>query len=169
LAASDDGRAVDRAPDVNLHRIERTQTIALPIAKAFEFFAIPRNLERLTPGFVHFRFLAPPPERISPGTVLEYRLRLYGLPIKWRTRIVSVHEPGGFVDVQDRGPYAHWQHTHTFSEIAPGRTEVGDRVEFAMPYGAFGELAYDLVVARSLEQIFDYRAAALERLFGAPQ
>ena len=161
--------AAGQAPQVNLHRIERTQTIALPIARAFEFFAVPRNLDRLTPGFVHFAFLEPPPERISPGATLDYRLRLYGVPIKWRTRIVSVDEPAGFVDVQDRGPYAHWQHTHTFKEIAPNRTAVSDRVEFAMPYGVLGELAYALIVARSLEKIFDYRAAVLERLFNASQ
>jgi ligand-binding SRPBCC domain-containing protein len=139
------------------------------VAKAFDFFAIPSNLERLTPAFVHFNFLVPRPERISPGAVLEYRLRLYGVPVKWRTRIVSVDEPHSFIDVQDRGPYAHWQHTHTFREIAADRSEVGDRIEFAMPYGMLGEAAYSLVVARSLQQIFDYRAAALERLFGAAQ
>lgn len=153
---------------MTLHRIQRSQVIALPIAKAFDFFATPQNLERMTPAFVHFHFLAPPPERIAPGAMLEYRLRIYGVPIKWRTKIVSVDEPASFVDVQDRGPYAHWQHTHVFREVAADRTEVGDRVEFAMPYGALGELAYQLMVARSLEQIFDYRAAALARLFGVP-
>src|SRR5690348_17351425 len=119
-------RLAPREPglDVSIHRIQRTQTLALPITKTFDFFAAPRNLERLTPGFVHFRFLAPPPERISPGTVLEYALRIYGVPLSWRTRIVSVDEPTGFVDVQERGPYASWQHTHTFRELSTNRTEV---------------------------------------------
>lgn len=141
--------------------------IGLPLEEAFAFFASPRNLERLTPDFVHFQFTKPPPERISPGGVLEYRLRLFGVPVAWRTRIVSVDAPSKFVDIQEKGPYASWKHTHTFSDAGHNRTEVRDDVEFEMPLGALGDLAYRLFVARSLQRIFDFRSAALRRLFGA--
>ncbi len=139
----------------------------IPIREAFEFFSNPRNLERLTPDLVHFQYLTPPPERVSPGTILEYRLRLYRVPVKWRTRIESLEAPTRFIDVQEKGPYAMWRHTHSFREIDTTHTEIRDNVEFAMPLGPLGELAYRLFVAGSLQQIFDYREAALRRLFPA--
>ena len=150
---------------MTIHKLERTQVVPISILEAFDFFSDPRNLERLTPDLVHFQFLKPPPEKVSPGTILEYRLRLYGVPVKWRTRIEIVQPPTRFVDVQDKGPYAMWRHTHSFREIDAGHTEIRDQVEFAMPLGPLGEIAYRLFVIRSLKQIFDYREAALRELF----
>jgi ligand-binding SRPBCC domain-containing protein len=152
---------------VATHKLERTQVVPISIREAFDFFSNPHNLERLTPDLVHFQFLTPPPERVSPGTILEYRLRLYGIPVKWRTRIESVEAPTRFVDVQEKGPYAMWRHTHSFRELDANHTESQDLVEFAMPLGMLGEVAYRLLVAGSLRQIFDYREAALRRLFSA--
>jgi ligand-binding SRPBCC domain-containing protein len=139
--------------------------VPIPIAAAFDFFSNPRNLERLTPDLVHFQFLKEPPPTVSPGTILEYRLRIYGVPVKWRTRIESVDAPNRFIDVQERGPYARWRHTHSFRELDANHTEIRDEVEFAMPLGLLGEIAYRLVVAGSLRQIFDYRETALRELF----
>lgn len=143
--------------------------VPIPLQQAFDFFSDPRNLERLTPDLVHFQFLKTPPEKVSPGTVLEYRLRLWGVPVKWRTRIEVVEPPVRFVDVQDKGPYAMWRHTHNFREIDVNRTEIRDEVEFAMPLGPLGEIAYRLMVAGSLRQIFDYREEVLQRLFPGGQ
>ncbi|HYL60417.1 MAG TPA: SRPBCC family protein [Candidatus Acidoferrales bacterium] len=139
---------------------ERTQTVPRPLAETFEFFCDPHNLERLTPAFLKFRFVTTPPATVQPGTVIDYRIRLYGVPVHWRTRIETVEPPHRFVDVQEKGPYALWRHTHSFREIAGG-TEMSDRVEYAMPFGPLGEIAYHLFVARSLEQIFDFRAREL--------
>jgi ligand-binding SRPBCC domain-containing protein len=150
---------------VTIHKLERSQVVPITIREAFDFFSNPRNLERLTPDFVHFQFLKPPPEKVAPGTILEYRLRLYGVPVKWRTQIESVEAPTRFIDVQDQGPYAMWRHTHSFRELDPGHTEIRDQVEFAMPLGPLGELAYRILVAGSLQQIFDFREAALRRIF----
>jgi ligand-binding SRPBCC domain-containing protein len=150
---------------VTIHKLERTQVVPIPIHAAFDFFSDPRNLQRLTPDTVHFQFLKAPPEKVSPGTVLEYRLRLWGVPVKWRTRIEIVEAPTRFIDVQDKGPYAMWRHTHSFRELDANRTEIRDAVDFAMPLGPLGEIAYRLMVAGSLRQIFDYRADALRQLF----
>jgi ligand-binding SRPBCC domain-containing protein len=150
---------------VTIHKLERTQVVPISIREAFDFFSNPRNLERLTPDQVHFQFLKAPPEKVSPGTILEYRLRLYGVPVKWRTRIESVDAPTRFIDVQDKGPYAMWRHTHRFREVDAVHTEIHDQIEFAMPLGPLGEIAYRLLVAGSLRQIFDYREAALRQLF----
>ena len=141
--------------------LERTHIVRRPLAETFRFFSDPRNLERLTPAFLNLKFLAPPPAEVHPGTVIDYQIRLYGVPVHWRTRIEVVEAPNRFVDVQEKGPYALWRHSHSFKNVGGGATEMKDRVEYAMPLGVLGEIAYRLFVARSLAQIFDYREKEL--------
>jgi ligand-binding SRPBCC domain-containing protein len=152
---------------MKVRSIERTQIVRRPIAETFAFFCDPRNLERLTPAFLRFQFLREPPATMAPGTVLDYRIRLYGVPVHWRTRIEIVEPPVRFVDVEETGPYAYWQHTHTFTDLGEALTDMRDHVEFAMPLGPLGEIAYRLFVARSLKEIFDYRERALTAILAA--
>jgi hypothetical protein len=131
----------------------------------FAFFADAANLEALTPDFLRFRILTPPPIRLAAGTLIDYRIQLSGIPLRWRTRI-DVFEPGRrFVDVQVRGPYARWVHTHDFYAV-PGGTLVVDSVDYALPAGPLGWLAHALFVRRQLEQIFEFRRVRLVALFG---
>ncbi len=104
---------------------------------------------------------------MHPGTAIDYQIRLYGVPVHWRTRIEIVEPPTKFVDVQEKGPYALWRHSHMFKSVGGGATEMKDRVEYAMPLGPLGEIAYYLFVARSLEQIFRVtESASSRRLWG---
>src|SRR5512135_2403182 len=109
---------------VKVHVLERSQLVPRPRGEVFAFFAEARNLEAITPPFLRFEILPPVPEAIRPGALIDYRLRLFGLPFRWRTRIEGVEPEQRFVDVQLRGPYRLWHHTHTF-EDAPGGTRVG--------------------------------------------
>jgi ligand-binding SRPBCC domain-containing protein len=108
--------------------------------------------------------LTPLPIHMRPGALIDYQLRLFGLPFRWRTRIATFAPPDRFTDVQVRGPYRYWHHLHEFRPV-PGGTEVIDRVEYAMPYGPFGALAHALCVRRLLGRIFDYRRERLQALF----
>lgn len=152
--------------DMRIRLFERTQIVPRPIDETFRFFSDPRNLERLTPPFLKFKFRSTPPEQVQPGSIIDYEIRLYGVPVHWRTRIEIVEPPNRFVDVEEKGPYALWRHTHTFKDIGGGRTEMNDRVEYAMPLGPLGEIAHSLFVARSLAQIFDYRNRELAAIMG---
>lgn len=136
--------------------LERSQVVPRPRAAAFAFFAEARNLEAITPPFLHFEILPPVPARLERGSLLDYRLSLYGWRFRWRTEIAA-WEPGvRFVDVQLRGPFALWRHEHRFEDAEPG-TRVWDRVEYRLPLGPVGELAHAAAVRRTLERIFDYR------------
>lgn len=146
--------------------LERSQVVQRPVVETFRFFSDPRNLERLTPAFLNFKFLATPPDELRAGSVIDYRIQLYGVPVHWRTRIEVVDKPNRFVDVQEKGPYALWRHSHIFSDIGGGQTEMRDHVEYAMPLGPLGEIAYHLFVARSLEQIFEFRERELAAIMG---
>jgi hypothetical protein len=148
-----------------MHRLERVQVLPVPPAEAFEFFADAFNLEAITPPWLQFRVETPGPIAMDRGTLISYRLRLHGLPVRWLTRIVE-WEPGRrFADVQVRGPYRRWHHTHSFEPHERGTT-MRDRVDYSLPLGPLGGLAHALLVRRDVERIFDFRAAAVAAAVG---
>ena len=135
-----------------------------PQEKVFPFFADAWNLEVLTPPELRFEILTPRPLEMCEGARIEYRLRLFGVPFRWRTRIAAWEAPVRFVDVQESGPYRLWEHTHRF-RAEGDRTRVEDRVRYALPLRPVGELAHQ-VVRRQLDRIFAYRSEVLIRRFG---
>jgi ligand-binding SRPBCC domain-containing protein len=149
-----------------IHTLHRVQRIPLPRKDVFPFFADAGNLGRITPPELHFRFETPLPVEMRAGALIDYRLRLLGVPIRWRTRI-DVWEPDErFVDSQVRGPYALWEHTHVFRDC-DGGTEMEDSVRWALPLVPLGEIVRPLV-RRELERIFDFRIRAIGEIFGLP-
>jgi len=144
--------------------LERVQLVPRPRDEVFAFFADAFNLERITPELLKFRILTPAPIETREGTLIDYQLKLYGFPVKWRTRI-EVWEPNArFVDLQLSGPYRYWHHLHEFRDVVGG-TEMVDRVDYELPFGPIGTLVRALFVRRSLQRIFDYRQQAIEEIF----
>ncbi len=134
--------------------------------EVFAFFADAFNLERITPPFLRFRVLTPAPIPMARGTLIDYRLRLHGVPIRWRTEIAAWEPPVRFVDAQRRGPYAEWVHTHTF-ELQDGGTMVRDAVRYRLrgPDVAT-RLIEGLLVGPDTTRIFEYRHAAMDEALG---
>lgn len=157
---------------MTVHVLTREQSLPGSPDTVFPFFAAARNLEAITPPWLGFHVVTPEPIAMAPGTLIEYRLRLRGIPLRWRTRIAE-WEPGRrFVDEQLSGPYALWHHTHEFrpapaADGAPPRTVMRDTVRYALPLGPLGELAHRLLVRRDLDRIFDFRAAEVARRLSA--
>jgi ligand-binding SRPBCC domain-containing protein len=146
-----------------MYLLERELSLPVTRAEVFPFFADARNLERLTPPSLRFEILTPAIQ-MRPGAIIEYRLHFSGLPVRWRTAIEEWDPPVRFVDVQEKGPYALWRHTHTFDETPDG-TRMRDRVEYALPFGPLGALAHRLFVSRQLNDIFAFRARIVRELF----
>jgi ligand-binding SRPBCC domain-containing protein len=144
--------------------LERTQVVPVALDEAFEFFSDPRNLEAITPSWLHFGIVEAP-ERLERGAVIRYRLRLFGVPLRWRAKIADWNPPRSFRDVQVAGPYLLWEHAHRLSP-APGGTEIYDHVRYRVPGGPLAPLVQRLV-ARWLDGIFDYRARRLGEILGA--
>jgi len=136
--------------------LERTQVVPVPRDVAFAFFAEARNLEAITPPWLGFRIVSAP-QRLERGSLLDYRLRLFGIPLRWRTEIVAWHPPHGFTDLQLRGPYPLWEHTHRLTSV-PGGTEIYDHVSYRLPLEPLASLVAPLTVRLWLDAIFDYRA-----------
>jgi ligand-binding SRPBCC domain-containing protein len=143
-------------------RLSRSQRILRPLPEVFAFFADAQNLEALTPPFLRFRILTPLPIELRTGTRIDYSLSLWGVPLRWRTRISAWEPSSRFVDEQEAGPYAYWHHLHEF-EPEGDATRMRDEVSYRLPLGPLGELAHALWVQRQLRAIFDYREAAIAR------
>lgn len=149
------------------YQFEQVQFIPRPRSEVFAFFADAANLERLTPSFLRFRILTRLPVEMKPGTLIDYQLSLYGVPLSWRTRIETFQPEVCFSDIQLKGPYRRWHHVHEFRD-RDGGTEMHDRVSYELPLGPLGALARALFVRRSLEQIFAHRRAVVSQILGAP-
>jgi ligand-binding SRPBCC domain-containing protein len=139
-----------------MYRLERELRVPRAREEVFPFFADAHNLERITPPALRFRILTPAPIEMRAGTIIDYQLRLLGFPFHWRTVIESWEPPHRFVDVQERGPYRVWRHTHSFDEV-PGGTLVRDHVDYQLPLGPLGALAHWLLVKRQIAGIFAFR------------
>ena len=151
------------SPSRGTHRLRRSQLVRRPRSEVFAFFSDAANLAAVTPRFLKFRIVSPLPIRMAQGALIDYRLSLFGVPFAWRTRI-DVWEPERrFVDVQLRGPYRVWHHTHEFLDVSEG-TLVVDTVDYALPLEPLSAPAHALFVKRSVERIFDHRRARIEEL-----
>jgi ligand-binding SRPBCC domain-containing protein len=139
--------------------------LPLPRDQVFAFFAEASNLERITPPELGFEMVTSQPIHLSEGTRIDYRLHLFGIPFSWQSEIQRWAPPEVFVDVQRRGPYKHWVHTHRFREDH-GTTTIEDEVQYALPYTPLGELVYPLVRLQ-LYRIFRYRQHAIQAYFFA--
>ncbi len=133
-----------------------------PLADVFEFFSKAENLEKLSPTSLRFEILTPLPIVMKTGCLIDYRLRIHRIPVRWRTEI-SVWEPGvRFVDRQLSGPYTKWVHEHKF-KAEGNKTRMWDSVDYALPFGPIGLIAHALFVRKEIEGIFRYRAEAIDK------
>jgi len=148
-----------------VYRLEQSQFVPKAREEVFSFFADPSNLERITPAFLHFHILTPRPIPMKPGTLIDYQLRLCGVPFRWKARIETFEPATYFTDIQLSGPYRRWHHRHEFVEVAGG-TEMKDIVDYELPLGPLGVAARWLIVRHALDRIFDYRRAAITEIFG---
>jgi ligand-binding SRPBCC domain-containing protein len=144
-------------------RLETKLILAVPLDRVFAFFAAAENLEAITPPELRFRIRTPPPIPMRPGARIDYSLRLWGVPLGWRTLISRWEPPALFVDEQTRGPYRSWVHTHRFTDLGGGRTLIEDEVRYALPWRPLSEIARPLV-ARQLGRIFRYRQRRVRTL-----
>lgn len=145
--------------------LERVQFCKSSIEKVFAYYADAKNLEDITPPFLNFKIVNMNTANIEKGTLLDYKLKLHGIPVSWQTEILEFERPTHFVDNQNKGPYSLWHHTHTFESLGDG-TLVRDLVRYKLPMGVLGKISGLALVKKDLKEIFDYRAKRMREIFG---
>jgi ligand-binding SRPBCC domain-containing protein len=145
-----------------VHAFQTELWLPLTPEELFPFFADAANLNAITPPWLSFQIVTPPPIEMREGVLIDYKLRVRGLPLRWRTRIKVWQPPHRFVDEQLRGPYRQWIHEHTF-EPRDGGTLARDLVRYAVP---FDFIAHRWLVRPDIDRIFQFRSEALLQQFG---
>jgi ligand-binding SRPBCC domain-containing protein len=142
------------------YRISTETLIDAPINTVFDFFSKAENLEQLTPKTLKFKILTPLPIEMKMGALIDYKISIRGIPMRWKTEI-AIWEPGKrFVDRQLKGPYKQWIHEHRF--VPEGtKTRMFDNVDYALPFGPLGQIVHTLFVKREVEGIFRFREQAI--------
>lgn len=143
------------------HELVSEQWIPRPVDEVFPFFTNENNLETLTPPMLCFHVVGKNTPVLGEGTLIEYRLKIRGVPMKWRTRIESWRPNDRFVDTQETGPFRHWHHTHEFIPVRGG-TLMRDRVLYRLPLGWIGDGVGGWLVSRDIESIFAFRRKKID-------
>lgn len=146
--------------------LKRSQWVPQPIEDVFAFFSDAANLELLTPSWLRLKIITPKPIEMRTNALIDYRLSLHGIPFHWQTKIICWKPPHRFEDLQIKGPYRLWHHTHTF-EAVDGGALLSDCLEYALPLDVLGRLIYASSVGRSVQSIFDFRNAKIREIFGS--
>lgn len=144
--------------------LERSQWVARPVEEVFAFFSEAKNLEKITPPYLHFSILKTSTESIEKNTLIDYRLKLHGMPFKWKTLINDYVKNEFFIDEQVKGPYKLWVHTHSFIPENNG-TRINDHITYKIPFGYIGNLLLKQYINNDLNKIFEYRKKIIEEVF----
>ena len=155
------------------HVLETRFWLPHPRVRVFEALTDPRHLALVQPESAGLRWLAPPPERLAAGSVLDFSVRVLGLPVHWRVIIREWDPPYRFVDAQLWGPFARWEHRHRLLEgperpgdPGPDGTWLEDRVTYRLPAGPLGRVADALFAGRRIARLFAHRERRLRELLG---
>jgi ligand-binding SRPBCC domain-containing protein len=146
------------------YKLEKESFIPKPVEEVFAFFSRAENLEKVTPSRLQFRILTELPIKMHSGSMIDYQLKIWGLPFLWRTEITVWDPPYRFVDIQAKGPYRKWIHEHRFEKSGDG-TQMLDTVEYAVPGGWFAPIIHKFFIKKDLEAIFKYRQRKYEEIF----
>lgn len=149
---------------MKVHILKRDVTVPHELAKVFDFFSRPENLEVITPPTMKMTFLTPSPIPMHVGSIIDYVIKLNGLSLRWTTAISEYDPPYRFVDVQLQGPYSLWHHAHNFEDVEEG-TRIMDEVRYVMPLGPLGALVNFIKVKHDLNTIFNYRTQVIAEHF----
>ena len=147
-----------------IYSFSKEQFVPSDMETVFEFFSRPENLEKITPAAMGFNIITPKPVEMKDGAIIDYTVKILGVPIRWRTMITSYKKNEYFVDEQLKGPYSYWHHKHTFKEV-DGGVLIIDEITYALPIQAFRKIVHPLIIKPQLNQIFDFRFQIIEDKF----
>lgn len=148
------------------YTLYREQQLNCDLKTAWDFFSSLQNLSKITPKDMAFIVLSNNQDQsIYEGMLIDYTVSpLFGIPLKWQTKIIQVELEKSFTDFQEKGPYKLWHHFHEFIPNEKG-VLMKDTVNYELPFGILGTVTHELIVQKKVANIFDYRFKILEKMF----
>lgn len=147
-----------------IYTLTSEQILPISLEKAWDFFTLPTNLDKITPKEMEFRITNNQPNKTYKGQIITYKIGILpGISSNWITEITQLEDKQFFVDEQRFGPYAMWHHEHHFEELADGTVLMKDIVNFKMPFGILGDLFAGALVKNKVKFIFESRYTILEK------
>lgn len=151
---------------MKLYQLHAKQGLPISRENAWQFLSDPKNLKEITPDRMDFRIISGADRPMFPGQIIQYTVKpLPGFSTKWVTEITHVKEGEYFADEQRFGPYALWHHKHFLSDV-DGGVVMEDIIDYKIPFGFLGQLVQPILVKNQLKEIFEFREAKLNDLFG---
>tara|TARA_B100001564_G_C20415031_1_gene567475 strand:+ start:51 stop:584 length:534 start_codon:yes stop_codon:yes gene_type:complete len=147
-----------------IYTFYKEQFVPSDLDTVFEFFSRPENLEKITPSSMGFNIITPTPIDMKEGAIIDYTVKIMGVPMRWRTMITSYKKNEYFVDEQLKGPYSYWYHKHTFKEVEGGVLII-DEITYALPIQAFRLIVHPVLIKPQLNQIFNFRFQTIKDKF----
>ena len=147
-----------------IYTFYKEQFVPSDLDTVFEFFSRPENLEKITPSSMGFNIITPTPIDMKEGAIIDYTVKIMGVPMRWRTMITSYKKNEYFVDEQLKGPYSYWHHKHTFKEVEGGVLII-DEITYALPIQAFRLIVHPGLIKPQLNQIFNFRFQTIKDKF----
>lgn len=152
---------------MGFYQLHKTQKIPATIDQVWDFISSPANLKKITPEYMGFNITSKMlTEKMYPGMIISYKVSpVLGIKMTWVTEITQVKDKEYFVDEQRVGPYSMWHHEHKIEPIEGG-VLMTDIVSYKPPFGILGSIANHILIKKQLQEIFDYRTVAMEKMFG---
>ena len=141
----------------NLYRLHDKTIVNASVDDTFNFFSSADNLNLITPPWLRFNIETPRPILMKKNTIIDYKLKLHMISVRWRSLIELWDPPNSFVDKQLIGPYNHWRHLHKIIRLSNEETVVEDIVDYRIPFGFLGRAINYFYVKKDLVKIFSYR------------
>lgn len=139
----------------------RKTVIHAPVSSVFAWHEKDGAVNRLTPPWAPLSLVARKGRGIDKGVEVTFKIKIFGIPMKWQARHIGYKENAMFRDCQIKGPFAYWEHSHLFHERSTDSTVMEDQVKFRLPFGIFS-LPFYGYAKRQLSRIFFYRHQVLK-------
>lgn len=124
----------------------------------FNYHARPGAFERLNPPWQPVEVISAE-GGIKDGARVTIRVPILGpLGFKWSLAHQNYIDGKQFQDIQVRGPFSYWKHTHTIDSHSNG-SELADQIDYAFPGDPIGTLVDTLHFKGELKKLFSYRHA----------
>ncbi|SHO51333.1 TIGR01777 family oxidoreductase [Desulfopila aestuarii] len=142
-----------------IHTFQYRSTFDCSAKELYAFHSRPGALERLLPPWDGSEVLWKKGS-IAPGGKVLMKLKQGPLSINWEAHHIEEIPGRMFKDIQHRGPFSSFQHTHSFADTPHG-AELTDTIKFALPFERILPSFATHQVTNTLTRIFTYREHVL--------